>query len=367
MNIGSNIKKLRRKRDMTQEQLAECLGIAAASVSQWECGKTSPDISQLPVLAHIFEVTTDHLLGVDVDSKEKEIDRIVKEAYEHYKNNHAECAIPILEEGLRQYPTSHRLMCQLARVYQSCKRKDISDETCECYNKEIIRLCTKVRSESTDDQIRISATQILCYTYADLGMRNEIFEIVKSQPNLFATREVYALLALTGTQKYEYNREYFIRLLDTLLGTMKTFNKMLDDGSYPYSKDEESEICKKVLAIYNIVFEDGNYGFFRGRVVYQLKILAGYYGECSDRDNALHYLEEAARQAVIADTTDAPQDSYTCLLLRGHSFGEGILTSNANNCRLLLNYMKQSRFDFIRDNPRFMAVEAQLISHAAER
>ena len=88
MNIGSTIKKLRRERDMTQEQLAECLGIAAASVSQWECGKTSPDISQLPVLAHIFEVTTDHLLGVDVDSKEKEIERIVKEAYAYSGSGH---------------------------------------------------------------------------------------------------------------------------------------------------------------------------------------------------------------------------------------------------------------------------------------
>ena len=65
MTIGAKIKKLRRERDMTQEDLAEALGISAASVSQWECDKTAPDISQLPVLSNIFEVTTDFLLGVD--------------------------------------------------------------------------------------------------------------------------------------------------------------------------------------------------------------------------------------------------------------------------------------------------------------
>ena len=66
MSVGTTIKKLRRERDMTQEQLAEYLGITANAVSQWECDKTSPDISQLPILANLFEVTTDFLLGVDV-------------------------------------------------------------------------------------------------------------------------------------------------------------------------------------------------------------------------------------------------------------------------------------------------------------
>ena len=44
MSIGSTIKKLRRERNMTQEQLAECLGITANAVSQWECDRTAPDI-----------------------------------------------------------------------------------------------------------------------------------------------------------------------------------------------------------------------------------------------------------------------------------------------------------------------------------
>ena len=47
MSIGSTIKKLRRERDMTQEQLAEYLGITANAVSQWECDRTAPDISQV--------------------------------------------------------------------------------------------------------------------------------------------------------------------------------------------------------------------------------------------------------------------------------------------------------------------------------
>ena len=50
MSIGSTIKRLRRERDLTQEQLAEYLGITSRAVSQWECDRTAPDISQLPAL-----------------------------------------------------------------------------------------------------------------------------------------------------------------------------------------------------------------------------------------------------------------------------------------------------------------------------
>ena len=54
MSIRATIKKLRRDRNITREQLAEMLGISTNAVSQWECVKTAPDISHLPVLANIL-------------------------------------------------------------------------------------------------------------------------------------------------------------------------------------------------------------------------------------------------------------------------------------------------------------------------
>jgi len=81
MNIGSQIKNLRRERGITQEHLAEYLNISVPAISQWECGKTSPDISQLPLLANIFRVSADVLLGIDIDAKERKINEIYDSAY----------------------------------------------------------------------------------------------------------------------------------------------------------------------------------------------------------------------------------------------------------------------------------------------
>ena len=73
MSIGSTIKRLRRENDVTQEQLAEYLGITSRAISQWECDRTAPDISLLPALCHIFGVSSDVLLGIDIERNNEEI------------------------------------------------------------------------------------------------------------------------------------------------------------------------------------------------------------------------------------------------------------------------------------------------------
>lgn len=59
--FGSNLRRLRQEKGYTQEKLAETLGVAAQSVSRWECGNTLPDVTMLPALAKVYGVTVDDL------------------------------------------------------------------------------------------------------------------------------------------------------------------------------------------------------------------------------------------------------------------------------------------------------------------
>ena len=73
MTIGSNIKKLRRERDITQEQLAEFLHLTPSAISQWETDRVLPDIQYLPKLAHLFKVSSDEILGINMEANDEEI------------------------------------------------------------------------------------------------------------------------------------------------------------------------------------------------------------------------------------------------------------------------------------------------------
>lgn len=65
MKIGNNIRVLRQRKGLTQEQVASCLGVSYQAVSKWETGANTPDISLLPVLATLFDVSIDTLFALD--------------------------------------------------------------------------------------------------------------------------------------------------------------------------------------------------------------------------------------------------------------------------------------------------------------
>ena len=73
MELGKKIKQLRFKAGLTQEQLAEKLGIGAQSVSKWENAVSMPDITALPLLAEIFGVSIDELFDL---TNEQRLNRI---------------------------------------------------------------------------------------------------------------------------------------------------------------------------------------------------------------------------------------------------------------------------------------------------
>lgn len=78
MNIGSTIKRLRLSRKLTQEEFAETLGITVQTVSRWENGVNYPDVTILPSLAELFEVTTDYLLGVKKDTRTRKLIKTIE-------------------------------------------------------------------------------------------------------------------------------------------------------------------------------------------------------------------------------------------------------------------------------------------------
>lgn len=65
MEIGNNIQKLRKERNITQEQLAEKLNVTRQTISKWELGETYPDIDQSKRLSKIFKVSLDELTNND--------------------------------------------------------------------------------------------------------------------------------------------------------------------------------------------------------------------------------------------------------------------------------------------------------------
>lgn len=62
MNLADRIQQLRKRKGISQEELADRIGVSRQAVSKWESGQTSPDLEKIVLLSDYFEVSTDYLL-----------------------------------------------------------------------------------------------------------------------------------------------------------------------------------------------------------------------------------------------------------------------------------------------------------------
>ena len=115
-NLGAKIKSLRLNASMTQEQLAQKLGISPQAVSKWESGTNMPDIQLLPELSVLFGVSIDSLFDMTDESRMERIDNMLWQvrfmSEEDFKNAEA-----YLEECKTKEENKGEATLLLAQLY----------------------------------------------------------------------------------------------------------------------------------------------------------------------------------------------------------------------------------------------------------
>lgn len=351
MEIGTMIKKHRRQRDMTQEALAEYLRVSVSAVSQWESGKTAPDLSLIPAICNLFGISADELLGINLEQKEQRIGDIEDQANQHSSRGQLQEAADILEAGLREYPDSFGLIHDLmyVRFSQYCANHDCLHEL-----DEAIRLANRILEGCTLDGYREAAKQVLCFAYESKGELDKALEIARSLPSIYITNQVLYARLQTGSEGHSSHQSLLSHLLD-LLNQELSVNKILDDGTHAYTADEMAILYQKQLTLHELMIEDGNYGFFHDRLQNIHMALAYHYAGKHDAEKALHHLSAAADHAVAFVACEG-RGAYTCLLLRGRVTDGFTTNASDNNATQMQGQLSSPTFDFLRSTPEFTAI-----------
>lgn len=183
--IGQNIRRLRRDRNMTQEELAAHLGISFQSVSKWERGDGYPDITMLPALAHYFRVTVDELLGMDELSRQETYDRFNAEWESNNRAGWHSENVALMRSALKDFPDDALLLVQLSTSLEKL------DGT-EAEKRENLRKSIAVQEQilrGEDSEVR-NATQFnICFAYMKNQEPDKAIAQAKKLPNLYKARE----------------------------------------------------------------------------------------------------------------------------------------------------------------------------------
>ena len=187
IQIGDKIKNLRANHGITQEHLAQVIGITAQAVSRWESGACYPDIELLPAIADFFGVSTDDLLCVDQSRKDAKISEYIQAAHALQCEGIFDEPVHMLRCALREFPSSFLLQAELACAIGCIDNGvKISQALCD----EAIALCRRILDNCTDDSLRLRARSMLCFIYLrQLDDRETARQIAESLPNRRQCRE----------------------------------------------------------------------------------------------------------------------------------------------------------------------------------
>ncbi|MBQ8369271.1 MAG: helix-turn-helix transcriptional regulator [Clostridia bacterium] len=363
MDIGNTIRTKRRAKDMTQEELAEVLNLSVSAVSQWECGKNLPDITIIPALCAVLEITSDELLGMDSAHREEQITALVEESQRWGDRGYLEKQQEILEDGLKRFPDNWHIMHQLMHsLYFSWSNNHDDTQSLD----KAIRYGERILEKSTDDSARQGAVQILCYAYDEKGEKDRAEKLAWSACGLFNCRDSLLVSILDGDGGMDHNRWFVKCMLDEITLYMPK-NYTLDSGEKRFTDAEQVLVYEKIVQMYEIMFEDGDYGFYHDRLREIHTRLAEYYAARNDAENTIANLRITAYHAVkFVEFAANPDYTQTSLLFRGQNAYGFSATKTANTAADSLDALENTRYDFIRETPEFAEIRRTLETHAGE-
>lgn len=148
-SIARNISLLRKERKLTQDQLAEFLGVTKASVSKWETGQSYPDFPTLPRLATFFGVTVDELIGYEPQLSRDRIRTECAALRQAFATRGFDDAVAAAQALVRDYYSCYPLLAQVASVYVNHLDQAPGPQEREELISQAVALCQRVREHSS--------------------------------------------------------------------------------------------------------------------------------------------------------------------------------------------------------------------------
>ncbi len=312
LNIGNKIKNLRLSKDITQEELAEYLGVTFQSVSRWENGVCYPDMELLPIMADFFGVTVDCLIGFNDAVEKEQVRHCLDEFQKAISKGDIPGCIEIARKGVNDHPNNYALLNKLMFALFVAGDDDGNipawKENRQKYDAEIIRIGERIVKYCPDLDLRLEATARLAFQHCEMGRKEKGREIYETLPSMDQCREQNIWWALEEDEKLPFLRNKIRNEYNNLRSSIWLL------GESGCLSDEESlEVMKKVYDLQNIIIDNQSSldTWGEARIPF---VIAEIYMRMNDTASASSYLKKAAQAAELFDKRPDIQQQSSIIL-----------------------------------------------------
>ncbi|MBQ8162886.1 MAG: helix-turn-helix domain-containing protein [Clostridia bacterium] len=245
--IGQKVKELRKREGFTQEQLAEKLNVTPQTISRWECETAYPDITAIPILANIFNVSIDTLMGYDKTKTAEKVENIIRKAAQPYFWSDIEKCEKILTDALSEYPDNDMILRELLSLYECHMRTYQRME----YAKKAKSVARKLIAESNDVFALCSAKSDLASIYLMQDNYKDAKELIDSLPYMYPyllnDRMRISSYNLKGEDRLKEAKDWkIIEYQELFIACMMEGEGYFETGNYASALRSFTE-CKDVI------------------------------------------------------------------------------------------------------------------------
>ncbi len=356
MNLGNKIKTLRKQHNLTQENLAEMLGVSYQAVSRWENNITSPDISTLPLLANIFDVTVDYLLDINVSKNEDIINKIYDEYYSLSLNNKINECEKLLEESIKQYPYAFKLKNELLHIYY-IKLFDCKDKT--SYQNKIINLANNIIEKCCIDDYRYSAMQSLILVYESMKEYEKGKKILNKLPGISFSKDLLKEHTLTGKSKVIAQQENIYNIISM-------FEHLIYQSTTKKETGHWDEVLLKYKTLLELIYENEDFGLYHYNLMNIYLFCAIDKARIKDSTLTIYYLNQAINHATICNNLkkESKQILNTSFLVNHLKDDPKTWPINDNLLFNIISFeLEKSEYNFIRETNTFKEILNLISNH----
>lgn len=231
-SMGNKIRALRKKKNISQEVLANYLGLSFQAISKWENGDSMPDVAMIPAIASFFEVSTDELFDFNRLETEAKVQQMCWDIAD-YRNDDPQRAEKAYRELLRQYPGNDIILNNLIYVLQALDK-----------HEELVSLCKTIIEGTKYDEIRFDAARILAETYKKLGEYQLCRDTIELIPEFFFSHREEKALLLDGDDMFRPAWQEKERCASTFVDmTFRLVDYYLEAGDKEKAQHQLTLIC----------------------------------------------------------------------------------------------------------------------------
>ena len=335
MKIGEVIRRNRKEKQMTQEELAGLLGVTASAVNKWENGSSYPDISLLAPIARTFAITTDELLSYKGELTQQEIARIVGELSDIMMRGGYDELLAEAKQRLQEYPNCDSLALNVLFLLDGSRQmlEVPQPQVHELYIRQIRNRLLK----SDDRYVAQAAAENGFYDCMNRQAYEEAEQMLGYMPKDAGNyRQMRALLYRRQGECEAAYRIYEEAVLDGYQKISAAFTGLFLLAQEDGDEKEKKLILKKQEEL-AALFEMGRYH----------EIFLQYDGVLArgDKEETLTFLRELAESVMhIQDFKKSPLYAHM-------RFGENEAKSTAFMIKQMFERSKE--LDFVRDEPEF--------------